>query len=401
MITEQQKMLVKGTVPILKANGVALTTYFYKRMLGKNPELRHIFNQANQFTGAQATALAMAVLAYAENIDNPSVLEPALHRIGNKHVSLDVRPEQYAIVGKHLIASIQEVLGASATPELVEAWTNAYKNLAQIMSGVEADMYASATLNGGWSGWRPFVLKQKVKESLEITSFYLYPADGGEVPDFRPGQFITVRLFVPELNIFQPRQYSISCAPNGKFYRISVKKEHGTPERPEGYVSNLLHREIQEGAVIEVSSPSGNFVLNAHDTNRVVFISGGVGITPFMSMLDDMIEQKKQHRPVTWIHGCRGYDVHAFRDRVHEIQANFQEMNVHTFYDRLENEVDVEAYEGYVDLCRVENVISAEADYYICGPSIFIKTHVEYLRSKGINSQQIHYEEFGPSVLSI
>jgi len=75
------------------------------------------------------------------------------------------------------------------------------------------------------------------------------------VPDFIPGQYITVRLFVAKLNVFQPRQYSISCAPNGKYYRISVKKEHGNQQRPEGYVSNLLHNSIQEGAVIEVSPP--------------------------------------------------------------------------------------------------------------------------------------------------
>lgn len=400
MITEQQKALVKGTVPILKANGVALTTYFYNRMLSKNPELRHIFNQANQHTGAQPTALAMAVLAYAEHIDDPSVLEHALQRIGSKHVSLDIRPEQYAIVGKHLIASIEEVLGPLATPELIEAWTIAYNNLAQIMAGVEADMYASAIQNGGWSGWRPFVVKQKMKESQEITSFYLYPADGGEVAGFQPGQYITVRLFVPELNIFQPRQYSISCAPNSQYYRISVKKEHGSLQRPAGYVSNLLHLEIQEGAMIEVGAPAGNFVLKAHETNPVVFISGGVGITPFMSMLDDMSVRKVQ-RPVTWIHGCRGYDVHAFRDRVQEIKSISKVMNVHTFYDKLEHDVDIDTYDGYVDLCRIENMISDHADYYICGPTIFIKTHVEYLRSKGVEAERIHYEEFGPSVLSV
>lgn len=400
MITEQQKALVKATVPILKANGVALTTYFYNRMLTKNPELRNVFNQANQHTGAQPTALAMAVLAYAEHIDDPSVLVNALQRIGSKHVSLDVRPEQYAIVGKHLLASIEEVLGSLATPELIGAWTVAYNNLAQIMAGVEADMYARATQNGGWSGWRPFVVKQKVQESDEITSFYLHPADGGAVAGFQPGQYITVRVFVPELNIFQPRQYSISCAPNGIYYRISVKKEHGTKERPAGYVSNLLHRAIEEGAVIEVGAPSGSFVLNAHENNPVVFISGGVGITPFMSMLDDMTARDVK-RPVTWIHGCRGYQVHAFRDRVLEIKSKSEAMNVHTFYDKLEHEADGDTYDGYVDLCRIENVISGNADYYVCGPSIFIKTHVEYLRAQGVNAARIHYEEFGPAVLSL
>ncbi len=121
-MTNDQKALIRSTVPVLREHGVALTTYFYNRMLTHNPELKNVFNSANQHTGAQPTALAMAVLAYAEHIDNPEVLAQAISRIAHKHVSLDIRPEQYAIVGKHLLASIGEVLGEAASPELLEAW---------------------------------------------------------------------------------------------------------------------------------------------------------------------------------------------------------------------------------------------------------------------------------------
>src|ERR1051325_10745254 len=125
-MTKEQKELVQATIPVLKEHGVALTTHFYNRMLTHNTELKNVFNSANQRNNAQPTALAMAVLAYAENIDDPSVLKKAVNRIANKHVSLDVRPEHYAIVGKHLVASIGEVLGDAATPALVDAWTTAY-----------------------------------------------------------------------------------------------------------------------------------------------------------------------------------------------------------------------------------------------------------------------------------
>ena len=225
-MTNHQKDLVRATVPVLKEHGVALTTYFYNRMLANNPELKNVFNSANQHTNAQPTALAMAVLAYAENIDDPSVLKEAVNRIANKHVSLDIRPEHYAIVGKHLVASISEVLGNAATPELIDAWTTAYSELAAIFISAEADLYSgSVAKEGGWTGWRPFIVKKKQRESREITSFYLYPADGGKIASFIPGQYLTVRLFVPALNVFQPRHYSISCACNEGYYRISVKKE--------------------------------------------------------------------------------------------------------------------------------------------------------------------------------
>ncbi|RYE26074.1 MAG: NO-inducible flavohemoprotein [Sphingobacteriaceae bacterium] len=400
-MTEEQKELVRGTVPVLREHGVALTTYFYNRMLSGNPELKNVFNSANQKNGAQPTALAMSVLAYAEHIDNPGVLAHAVNRIANKHVSLDIRPEQYAIVGKHLLASISEVLGEAASPALIEAWGAAYNQLAGIMIGAEADLYSkSANKEGGWSSWRPFEVQKKVQESQEITSFYLYPSDGGKVADFLPGQYITVRLYVPELKVFQPRQYSISCAPNGDYYRISVKKEHGNSERPAGYISNLLHNQIKEGDIIEVAPPAGDFTLDIHAKTPLVFISGGVGITPFMSMLESVIALGND-RLITWIHGSRGYDVHAFRDKVTELSGRHGSMSVHTFYDRLEQETANNHYEGFVDLSQVKNAITPGADFYICGPGVFIKKHVQYLLSLGIPTDAIHFEEFGPAILVV
>jgi len=153
----------------------------------------------------------MAVLAYAEHIDDPSVLFPVVDSIGHKHTSLDIRAEHYAIVGKHLIASIKEVLGEAATDDLLGAWAVAYQELADLMSGHEQQIYnQKVNEKGGWTGWRPFVVKDKVVESTEITSFYLYPADQGPIAGFKPGQYLSLRMFLPELNLLQPRQYSIS-----------------------------------------------------------------------------------------------------------------------------------------------------------------------------------------------
>ena len=132
-MTEEQIKLIKATVPVLKEHGVTLTKHFYQRMFTHNPELKHVFNMGNQQNNKQQTALALAVLAYAEHIEDPSVLLPVVDTIGHKHASLDIRPEHYAIVGKHLIASISEVLGEGATPELLEAWTLAYGQLADLM----------------------------------------------------------------------------------------------------------------------------------------------------------------------------------------------------------------------------------------------------------------------------
>ena len=125
-MTPEHIELVKSTVPVLRENGVALTSYFYQRMLKNNPELNNVFNLDHQSTGRQPRALAAAVLAYAEHIENPSVLAKAIEHITTKHVSLDIRPEQYAIVGENLLHSISEVLDVPMEAELIAAWKAAY-----------------------------------------------------------------------------------------------------------------------------------------------------------------------------------------------------------------------------------------------------------------------------------
>ena len=401
-MTEEQKQLVKSTAPILREHGVLLTTHFYNRMFEYNPELKHVFNMGNQQNKKQQTALAMAVLAYAEHIENPGVLMPVVNNIGHKHTSLDIRPEHYAIVGKHLIASIGEVLGSAASSELLEAWALAYQQLADIMSGHEQKIYSQQTAKtGGWAGWRPFLVKQKIKESEEITSFYLYPSDGGAVANFHPGQYLSLRIFLPELNLLQPRQYSISCAPNGIYYRISVKRESGC-QHPDGMISNRLHNHIQEGDLIDISAPAGTFVLDEQSDSPKVLISGGVGQTPLLSMLEELIGKGDEMKtPITWVHGCRNEGVHAFKDRLVELEQNCAFLKKHIFYDS-PAETTADQHRGWVELAMIaDDILQENADYYICGPAPFISKHHNFLLAKGVPKEKIRFEEFGPASLKL
>ena len=279
MMTADQKELIKATVPTLKEHGLLLTTHFYGRVFAHNPELKDVFNQANQQSGRQPMALATAVLAYAQHIDDPSVLGSALTRIGHKHTSLDIRPEHYPVVGHHLLASIGEVLGDAATPELLAAWGAAYGQLASLMIGIEADMYAAQTSKpGGWAGWRPFVVKAKIAESDEVTAFLLCPADGGPVAEHGPGQYLSLRLFIPELNLHQPQQYRITNAPNQGYYHILVKRETGKDGLMPETANNRLHRVVQEGDQVELSAPAGEETVKAAMTTPV--LERGKGVCP-------------------------------------------------------------------------------------------------------------------------
>lgn len=403
MMTPAQIATVKATAPVLAIHGEAITAHFYRRMLSGNPELKNLFNQGHQANGNQSRALAGAVYAYAEHIENPSVLAGAVQHIARRHVSLGVTPEQYPIVGGHLLASIQEVLGDAATPEIIDAWAAAYGQLADLMIGVEAGMYREAAgAEGGWAGWRDFKVQRKIAESDEITSFYLVPADGGAVPAFRAGQYVSVNVTVPALGITQPRQYSLSDAPHGRWLRISVKREVGDASCPAGLVSNLLHDGVNEGDVLPLSVPQGNFHLDDEASTPVVMISGGVGITPMIGMLNTLVWRQSPRRAV-FAHACRNGRVHAMRDRLNRIVEECPQVSRAVFYETVEAQDQPgrdHDHVGRIDLAAHRDaLVVPDADYYICGPVPFMQEQRDALLALGVPAARVHWEVFGTGTL--
>ena len=152
MLTADRTAIIKATVPILETSGEALTTHFYKIMLGEYPQVRPLFNQAHQASGAQPRVLANGVLTYAKNIDRLQELGPLAAQIVNKHVALQVLPEHYPIVGACLLRAIREVLGPDiASDAVIDAWAAAYQQLADLLIGAEAAVYDKLTdAPGGW-----------------------------------------------------------------------------------------------------------------------------------------------------------------------------------------------------------------------------------------------------------
>ncbi|EFF81387.1 oxidoreductase NAD-binding domain protein [Acinetobacter haemolyticus ATCC 19194] len=396
-MTPQQIELVKATVPVLRENGVALTGYFYNRMLGNNPDLKETFNMGHQRSGAQAQALAGAVLAYAENIEDPSVLLPVVELIAHKHVSLNIQAPDYSIVGENLLHSISEVLSISMDDPLIDAWAAAYGQLADLFISTEKAIYDQhQQTKGSWLGWRNFKITQKVIESDEITSFYLAPVDGGDLPKYEAGQYISVRVFVPELGLRQPRQYTLSTSPQADYLRISVKREDEKENLAAGWVSNTLHS-LAESSQIEVSAPTGNFYLIDH-TKRNVFISGGVGLTPMIAMLNQLVTLDMP-QPVSFIHACRSSQVHAMKKHIHDLKDKYPRLSTFTAYE-FPHDGDVLGIDydiaGRLDLSNVDAaLLPINADYYLCGPMPFMAEQHRALIARGVPAQNIHSEAFG------
>lgn len=390
--------IIKSTVPVLEKHGEAITTRFYQLMFGNHPELLNIFNHANQKQGRQQKALAGTVYAAAMYIDNLEAIIPVVKQIGHKHRSLGIKAEHYPIVGKHLLLAIKDVLGDAATGEIIDAWAKAYGVIADAFISVEAEMYEQAENQaGGWEGFRNFVVDRKVVESDVITSFYLKSEDIGEISRYLPGQYISIKLEIEGEEFTHIRQYSLSDAPGKDYYRISVKREAGTAN-PDGMVSNYLHDSVKEGDILKVSAPAGDFVLNTEKNTPVVLLSGGVGLTPMLSMLKTVVEVQPD-RKVTFIHAAANGNVHALREEV-ETLSSLENVNAYVFYDSPTAEDRENArfdVEGYVTREWLEkNVPIKDADFYFCGPVPFMKAVNRSLKDLGVSDDRINFEFFGP-----
>lgn len=388
MLSPEQIAIVKATVPLLESGGEALTTHFYRIMLGEYPQVRPLFNQAHQASGDQPRALANGVLMYARHIDRLQALGPLVGQIVNKHVSLQILPEHYPIVGTCLLRAIREVLGAEvATDAVLAAWGAAYGQLAELLIGAEEEVYAAnARAPGGWRGGRRFRVVRRQAESEEIASFHLQPSDGGALLDFAPGQYIGLRLLLDGEEL--RRNYSLSAAANGREYRISVKREPG------GRVSNHLHDQVHAGDELELFAPAGDFTLG-HSRKPLVLISAGVGITPLLTMLEAALPGG---RPIRFIHCARHAGVQAFAAHIDALAAAHPQLQ--RFYC-LEEARAGDGADAHGRLSRelLQRWLPAERDLdvYFLGPKPFMAALKRNLRELGVPEAQTRYEFFGPA----
>jgi nitric oxide dioxygenase len=385
---------VKATVPALAEHGAAVTAAMYARLF-EDARIRALFNHSNQGEGgAQVNALAAAILGYARNIDNLAVLGPVVERIAQKHIGYHILPEHYPFVADALLGAIAEVLGAAATPMILAAWGEAYWFLADILQGretiIRADIEATT---GGWHGWRTFMVERRTDESSIITSFVLRPADGGPVIRHKPGQYLTLQLDRPGLTPLK-RNYSISSGPDDRAYRISVKREPG------GEGSNWLHDHVQVGDRIMLTPPAGDFFLADAPERAVVLLSGGVGLTPMVSIAEQ-IAAAHPGLETHYVHGTMNSATHALHADIRAVADRHGRMSLTVFYSDPEpadaagitHDVD-----GMIDIAWLRaNVPIDDADFYLCGPKPFLRALVGGLAAAEVPEERIHYEFFGPA----
>jgi ferredoxin-NADP reductase/MOSC domain-containing protein YiiM len=255
----------------------------------------------------------------------------------------------------------------------------------------------------GWEGYRTFVVDRKVPESETITSFYLVPEDGGPLPPFKPGQFLSFRLDIPGQTKPVTRTYTISDRPDADYYRVSIKRATAPAQRPDappGLSSNYFHDRVQPGTRLCAKAPRGEFWLDPGDDTPVVLVSAGVGLTPMISMLNGIVAAGSG-RPVWFIHGARNSREHAMGEHVRRLAAEHDNVHLHVRYSRPGPEdVAGQNHDGTghltVDVLK-ELLPPAAYDFYLCGPTPFMRTLYNGLLDWGVAEGRIHYEFFGPA----
>ncbi|MGW3559963.1 globin domain-containing protein [Streptomyces sp. NPDC000963] len=389
MLSEQAAPVVRATLPAVGGALDRITERFYGRLFAARPELlRDLFNRGNQANGEQRQALAGSIAAFAVALlDHPDRRPDAmLARIAHKHASLGVTSEQYKVVHEHLFAAIAEVLGDAVTPEVARAWDEVYWLMANALVAVEARLYQEAGVPEG-QVWRSMRIAERREETADTVSFVLRPADGSPTGAFRPGQYVSVRVALPD-GARQIRQYSLSAAPGRPQWRITVKRVDGDPA---GEVSSWLHAHAREGDAVEVSAPFGDLVLPGGD-GPLLLASAGIGSTPMLAMLDHLVETGST-RPVAVVHADRAPASHAHAAELRRLVDALPQGTLHLWY---EEPGDSGARPGRADVTALD--LPAGTTAYLCGPLPFLRAVRGDLIGRGTAAADIHYEVFGPDL---
>jgi len=249
------------------------------------------------------------------------------------------------------------------------------------------------------------IVSEKVPESQTITSFYLVPKGREPLPTFLPGQFLPLKLDIPGQYKPVVRTYSISDSPDKDYYRLTIKREPAPPDRPDlypGVSSNYFHDEVEPGTKLLAKAPRGKFFLDSKGDNPIVLLSAGVGLTPLISIMNSIVESGT-NQEVWFIHGTRNSLEHAMGDHIRKVAQQNDNVHIHVAYSQpLKQDLEGRDYDskGYVDIELLKKMLPGnEAEFYLCGPTPFMKSLFNGLLEWEVPEYCINYEFFGPASL--
>ncbi len=257
---------------------------------------------------------------------------------------------------------------------------------------------------GGWRKARLFQVARVVDEGGGVRSFYLAPWDRRPLPSFKPGQFLTFQLGIGTRSQVIRRCYSLSDAPRPDYFRVSIKRvlaPADQPALPPGLSSNFFHQRVHQGALLEVMQPAGGFFLDAQDPRPVVLVGGGIGITPVLSMLNQLVQDDCVQPIIHFFLGVRNGSEHIFKAHLQAVAQRCPKLQLVVCYsaptakDQIGHDYH---HEGRVTAELIAaRVGQLDCHFYLCGPSAFMRSISEGLVRGGAAQADVRFEAFGPA----
>ncbi|MBV9339823.1 MAG: 2Fe-2S iron-sulfur cluster binding domain-containing protein, partial [Acidobacteria bacterium] len=328
------------------------------------------------------------------------VLQEGKVGAGDEIVKITDGPERMSVADVDALLylpgpSREQLQRALRIPALSKGWQDSFRAMLQQDLGSKTSVgnpgLATEEPAPAWPGFRQMRVATIHKESESVTSFVLVPADKQSLSLFQAGQFVVLRLLVDPNKPSVLRSYSLSDLPASDHLRISVKDELN------GIGSSFLCNRTREGDVLDVSAPRGSFSLRPSQ-NPAVLLSAGVGATPVMSMLHTLAAEKSQ-REVWWIYGARNRADHPFAEESRSLLKQLSRGRGCIVYSRPaagdQIGADFDA-PGHIDTALLERIgVPQGSDFYLCGPSSFLKSMRDGLETWGVPVKNVYTEIFG------
>lgn len=256
---------------------------------------------------------------------------------------------------------------------------------------------------GYWTGGRAFTVSSLRAEADDVVALTLEPSDRGPLPSFHPGQHVVLRL--PSLDA--SRAYSLTgCGSGGDSFSIAVKRNRPTELNRDGTIgiSSRIH-DLALGDEVQLEAPGGVFTPPLGADRPLIFIAGGIGITPFMSHLETLAARQPAERAgkVLLLYGCRNGAEHPFSGRLRELAKSLPQLRLITAFtaprdmDRCPEHF---SYKGRLDLSAIDPILPDRPLVYICGSADFTTSMTVRLTERGVPRIDIFSESFvSPAVV--
>lgn len=291
-------------------------------------------------------------------------------------------------------------LGSSNFNSLISADEHDPVSGSVAMRSFRCDISADPTVSTGqrrWVGWQRFRVSALAQEAEGVLGIEFESTESDLLPDFLPGQHVQIRVHDGGQTI--TRAYSLTgpAQQSGRRgYSIAVRHQKGFDAQGRGYEgisSSYLNRHLAVGDVLELQSPSGSFVIPRRSAQPLILLAGGIGITPFISLLESMPDGDSLE---VWLYYANlNRSSHAFRARIAQHLGRLPGLKVFDYYSRPLGSDLGDARAGHVTADVVSNeLIARRARVYMCGPLAMMEAFANGLVARGMPRFDIFREVF-------